>query len=269
MINREGEFNISSNKTHLVGIVNITDDSYYDGGRYNTVEKALKRCEELEKLGVDIIELGAQSFFPGRKEKTVEEQWQILKPVLKELTKHTKLLISIDTDEIELMKLCADEGAKIMNILQPNEFHFETIKALKNYPIGFVVMDYKNHNKPIIQALQEREKEIWNWCLDHDISTKRIIFDPGIGLPYGKNTEETLEMFQRIDELNEGPFPILLSYARKSFMQDLYSLNVEERLSPTVALSLYFYEKKVSFLRIHDVKDILIALDIWKKVKGI
>lgn len=251
-------------RTYLLGILNLTPDSFYDGGRYSCIEKAIERAEEMVSEGADLIDLGGESTRPGAKLVPVKEEIQRVIPVLKRLRKKIKKPISIDTYKSEVAEVALDSGANIINditALRADKKMAQVI-ARSGAPVILMHMQgwpqtmqkkpvYKSVVGEIISFLKERIKK----AVESGINFDKIIVDPGIG--FGKTVEHNLEIFKRLKEFKILGRPILVGPSRKSVIGKILNLPLEERLEGTAALVAYSILNGAQIIRVHDVKEMI------------
>ena len=249
-------------KTCLMGILNLTPDSFYDGGKYNVLDSAIQRAEEMVAEGADIIDVGGESSRPGAHPVSIKEELQRVIPVVKGLRKRIKKPISVDTYKSEVARLALDSGANIVNDITALRGDKKMAKVLsrKDAPVILMHMQgrpqtmqkkpvYRSVVSEIIGFLRNRIKR----ALEDGISFTKILIDPGIG--FGKTVEHNLEIFRRLREFKVLGRPILISPSRKSVIGEILNLPLEERLEGTAALVACSILNGVQIIRVHDVKE--------------
>ncbi len=255
----------------VMGILNTTPDSFFDGGRYNNVELAIKRAEEMIEEGADILDIGGESTRPGSKRVDAKEELKRVLPVLKEIKKRFKIPVSIDTYKSEVAKECLKEGADIINDISFGKMDEKMFEIVAEYNCPYIGMhikgtpenmqknpEYKDCVFEIRQFLKERS-EI---AVKNGIKKENIIVDPGIG--FGKKDEHNLEILRNIEAFSSLGFPVLIGASRKSMFGRLLGLDVEDRLSPSIAVAVYTALQNVFILRVHDVFETKKAVEITK-----
>ncbi|RKY31815.1 MAG: dihydropteroate synthase [Candidatus Omnitrophota bacterium] len=256
-------------KPVIMGILNVTPDSFYDGGRYFEVEEAVKRGKEMEKEGADIIDVGGESSRPGSHPVSEKEEMERVLPVIKELSKEVKIPISIDTYKSKVAEEALKEGARIVNDISALRFDRKMVDVIRDYKAGVVLMHMKGRPSDmqknpyyedtvgeIYSFLEERIK----FCEENGIEKEQIVIDPGIG--FGKRLIDNLLILKNIHHFLSLGRPILIGTSRKSFIGFLLNLPVEERLEGTISSVIISYLKGVSLFRVHDVKEIKRALSV-------
>lgn len=260
-------------KTLLMGILNITPDSFSDGGKYFHVEMALKQAEQLVQDGADILDMGAESTRPGHRSISAEEEWARLEPVLRELVSSCQVPISIDTQKAAVAEKALSLGVHMINDIWGFQKDPEMVKVVGESQATAVLMhnqdgtEYRNLMGEVIEFL-ERSIEI---ALAGGMNENQIILDPGIG--FGKTPEQNMEVLSRLEELKCLGYPVLLGVSRKSVIGRTLNLPVHERLEPTIALGILGVAAGVDVLRVHDVlehrKAVLMADQIIRRKRGI
>lgn len=258
-----GDYQLDIDKrTFIMGILNVTKDSFSDGGLYDKTEKAVIRALEMKEEGADIIDIGGESTRPGATPCTVKEELKRVLPVVKRLIKEKiDLPISIDTYKSEVAKACLEEGAHIINDISGLRFDEKMGEVVASYKAAVVLMhiqgtpqtmqenpQYKCVVSEIIAYLRERINEAISFGIDKE----KIIIDPGIG--FGKTVEHNLEILNKLREFKSLGRPILIGTSRKSFIGKILDLPVEERLEGTAATVAISILNGANIIRVHDVK---------------
>ena len=264
---------ILPNKSPLImGIVNITSDSFYDGGKYNSTSSALKHAYKLLQDGADIIDLGAESTKPGSKPVNTEIEKKKLLPVIRDLIKNG-VFISCDTRNASTMEAVIDEGVQLINDVSGLNYDKGTLNVLKNSNCSYVLMHtqgipsnmqlnpkYKNAPFDIYRFFKDKIMTLQN----SGVNLSRIIIDPGIG--FGKKDAHNFDILKYLPIFLDLGVPILIGLSRKSFIgRYLGNINAD-RLSYTLMLGLDSYLKGVRILRVHDVKETLKYLELYDKI---
>lgn len=245
-------------RTLIMGILNVTPDSFSDGGRYNDPQKALDHALEMEIEGADIIDVGAESTRPGHTPVSAEEEKRRLFPVLELLLAKVKVPISIDTYKAEVAKEALEMGAHLVNDVWGFRKDSLMPQVVAIYPdVPVIVMHNKDNTNyqdlmgEIASFLLESKK----MAMEAGIGEERIIFDPGIG--FGKNLEQNLEIMCRLKELKELGQPLLLGTSNKSMIGKILDLPVEERTEGTAATLAIGIANGADIIRVHKVKEML------------
>jgi len=260
---------VLSNKTHIMGILNVTPDSFSDGGKFFKPEIAVKHALDMVKDGADIIDIGGESTRPYSLPITPEEEIRRILPVLKKLVKKVKVPISVDTYKYEVAKVALEEGASIINDISGLHFDKRIAELVSKYKAGIIIMHIKGTPKDmqenpvykdVIKEVKSYIKEGIKIAISAGISRNSIMIDPGIG--FGKTLEHNLIIFKRLNELKKLGFPILIGPSRKSFIGKILNLPVNERLEGTLAAVAVSILNGASVVRVHDVKEVYRATKI-------
>ena len=242
-------------RTLIMGILNLTPDSFSDGGKHNTLESAILQAERLISDGADILDIGAESTRPGHMEVSAEEEWKRLEPVLKTLKERVNVPISIDTYKAEVAAKALEAGAEIINDIWGLQKDPDMARVVGEYSAPVVVMHNQSgtvYHQLLGDILGFLRKSI-ELAEAHGLSGDQIIIDPGIG--FGKNTEQNLEVMSRLAEFKSLGRPVLLGTSRKTMIGQTLDLPVEERLEGTLATSVLGVAAGADIIRVHDVKE--------------
>lgn len=253
------EYDLTS-RSFIMGILNVTPDSFSDGGKFIepsiAVERALKMIDE----GADFIDVGGESTRPGSESISEVEELQRVIPVVEELIKKTTIPISIDTTKSSVAERAIQCGAVIVNDISSFHFDHRMPEVVSRYNASVILMHTKDKPKTMQQYPEYNDliPEIKSY-LSKAIKTsiengiKQIIVDPGIG--FGKKLEHNIEIFKRLRELQELGYPILVGPSRKSFIGTILDLPVDERLEGTAAAVAVAILNGANIVRVHDVKE--------------
>ncbi|NLI90647.1 MAG: dihydropteroate synthase [Peptococcaceae bacterium] len=259
-------------KTLIMGILNVTPDSFSDGGKFALLENALTQAAKLIEEGADILDIGAESSRPGYIPVSAEEEWSRLEPVLKELIPACKIPISVDTQKAEIAEKALLLGAHIVNDIWGLQKDPKMIKVVAGTGASIIIMHNKENTRYeniMGEVLSFLEQSIES-ALQHGVEEDHIVIDPGIG--FGKTPEQNMEVISRLDELKVLGFPILLGVSRKSVIGKTLNLPVHERLEPTIALGALGVTSGADILRVHDVyenkKAVLMVDQIVRRKRG-
>ena len=224
-------------KTLIMGILNVTPDSFSDGGKWNTIDAALKHMEQMVDDGADVIDIGAESSRPGFKKMSAEDEWERLCPFLSHLVKECPVPISIDTFKSKTAELAVKEGVNILNDIWGLQYEAEPgemAQVAAKYDLPVIVMhnqDSKIYDGDMIASMKDFFRKSVQIAKEKNLNENNIILDPGIG--FGKDVEGNLEALRRQEELLEidgKKYPLLLGPSRKSFIGATMNLPVEERM---------------------------------------
>lgn len=242
-------------KTYIMGILNVTPDSFSDGGKYTTVEAAVKKAREMVEEGADIIDIGGESTRPGFKAVEAEEELKRVLPVLELLVKELGVPISVDTSKAVVAEKALQVGTHIINDIWGLQGDPLMAEIAAKYNAGVIVM----HNKvdkvydDLLGEIKQFLKKSIDIALKSGIGRNSIIIDPGIG--FGKTFQHNLEVMKRLGELKDLGFPVLLGASRKSFIGQILNLPVNERVEGTAAATALGIAGGVDIVRVHDVKE--------------
>ena len=262
-------FNI---KTPMVmGICNVTTDSFSDGGKNFVKKDALKNIHNMIKNGANIIDIGAESARPGSNPLSYNEEIKRLKPILKGLPRD-KFLISVDSYKIETQEFALKEGVHIINDIFGGSI--DLFHLTKKYKSGLVLMHTPappkimqskiNEYKDVIEDIKKIFKNTIKQIEKSRIYPSKVWFDPGIG--FGKNLQQNIDIMRNINKFKINKYGLLLGASRKSWIDALDKSDVNQRLGGSLASVLYCYKKGVDIFRVHDVKETSQALNIYKKL---
>lgn len=261
------EFDVA-NHTYVMGILNVTPDSFSDGGKYNHLDEALFRVEQMVQEGADIIDVGGESTRPGYVMIPDEEEIERTVPVIEAIKSRFDIPVSIDTYKSEVAKANVKAGADLVNDIWglKHDEKMAPFIAKEKIPCCLMhnrkVADYKN----FIAEMKEDLKETIKIAKDAGIKKKRIILDPGVG--FGKTYDNNLEAIRYLNELCEMGFPVLLATSRKSVIGLSLDLPVEERVEGTLVTTVMGVMNGAAFVRVHDIKENKRAIMMTEAVLG-
>ena len=269
MIIGNREFDLVNN-TYIMGILNVTPDSFSDGGSHESVDEALRHTERMIEEGADIIDIGGESTRPGAGPVTETEELSRVLPVLKAIKARFDIPLSVDTYRAGTAGAALDEGADLINDiwgLRYDKGEMASVVAQSNKP--YILMhNARNDETPdFINNIRLSLAESLRIAEAAGIDKDKIILDPGIG--FNKTFEENLEILKRLDELNAMGYPMLLGCSRKSVIGNALELPVDERLEGTLVTTILAAQAGYSFVRVHDVmenKRALMMLDAIQTV---
>lgn len=242
-------------KTWVMGILNVTPDSFSDGGKYNTIEKAVARAKEMIEDGADIIDVGGESTRPGYTMISDEEEIARVVPVIKALAAETNALISIDTYKAAVAEAAVAAGAHIINDIWGAKYEPDIAKVAAKWNVPIILMHNRNEASYIDfwNEVKQDIAESVQIALDAGVRKEQIWLDPGIG--FGKTTAHNIEMMQRLKEFVEIGYPVLLGTSRKSLVGKVLNLPVSERLEGSLATVCFGVDRGCQIVRVHDVKE--------------
>ena len=260
---RDGKELTIGGRTLVMGILNVTPDSFSDGGKWNTRDRALRHMEEMVRDGADIIDVGAESSRPGFVPMGAREEIERLMPFLESVLAECPVPVSVDTFKAETARAALYAGAHLLNDiwgLQYAEEPGEMARAAAEADVPVVVMHNQNgtaYSEDIIASMREFFARSLVLADEAGLARENIILDPGIG--FGKTVEQNMHVLRRMDELisfDGTEYPILLGASRKSFISAALDLPVEERMEATGAACVLGITLGASIVRVHDVKPI-------------
>ena len=257
---------------NIMGVLNLTPDSFSDGGKFNKKTTGLKHAFNLFEFGADIIDVGGESTRPGSKSISKKEEWIRIEKIIRKISK--KIPLSLDTRKAEIMKKGTKIGIKLINDVSGLSYDSKTIDVLEKNKSPFVIQHsqgtpenmqdnpkYKNELLDIYDFFEEKIKFLRSKGIKHN----NIIVDPGIG--FGKNLKHNMNLIRSVSIFHSLGFPILLGLSRKKFIKDLSGKNdTKERLGGTIASSLYSMMQGVQILRIHDVNELTQSIKVFKQL---
>jgi len=260
-------------KVAVMGILNLTPDSFYDGGRYITEKEVMRRVEQMIREGADIIDIGGESTRPGARKISWEEEVKRTIPYIKKITRLFKVPISIDTYKAKVAKEAIESGAEMVNDISGLRFDPDMAGVVSSNKVFLVIMhikgtprnmqdnpQYENLMAEIISYLKESLKI----AESAGINLKKVIVDPGIG--FGKTVEHNLFILKNLKELRVLGRPILIGVSRKSFIGKVLNLPLEERLPGSLAATCIGLVGGARVVRCHDVKETRQVVDLAEAI---
>ena len=265
--------NLRFNKNpNIMGVLNLTPDSFSDGGKFNKKNKGYNHAINLFKLGANIIDIGGESTRPGSKQIHHQQEWNRIKSSLIKLSK--KINLSLDTRKSEIMEKGIKKGVKLINDISGLNYDQKTIKVLKKYNTPFVIhhiqgtptnMQKNPKYKNVLLDIYDFFEEKINYLRKYGIKHNHIVIDPGIG--FGKNLKHNMKLISNISIFHSLGFPILIGLSRKKFIKDISGKNdSNQRLGGTVGSSIFAMTQGVQILRIHDVNEVVQGIKVFKEL---
>ena len=257
---------------NIMGVLNLTPDSFSDGGKFNSEKRGINHALEMFKSGANIIDIGGESTRPRSSAVSKKLEWSRIGKIIKSISK--KIPISLDTRKSELMERGINYGIKMINDVSGLTYDARTIDILKKYKIPFVIQhslgtpknmqnkpSYKNELLDIYDFFEDKIKFLRSIGIKHN----NIIIDPGIG--FGKNLKHNMNLISNISIFHTLGFPVLVGNSRKSFIKKISGKNdTKKRIGGSVASSLYLMMQGVQIIRIHDVNEIIQGLKVFKEL---
>lgn len=253
-------------RTYLMGILNVTPDSFSDGGKHNKLQEAVAHAEKLVAEGADIIDIGGESTRPNYTKISDEEEIARVVPVIEAIRKKLTVPISIDTYKSKVAEAACEAGADLINDIWGLKYDSHMAKVVRDRNVSLCIMHnrdtkeyqdfYQDFRKDLRESLEIAHKA--------GIAKDKIILDPGIG--FAKTYEMNLNLIKHLEELHEFGYPILLGASRKSVVGLTLDVPVEERLEGTIATTVMAVMKGCHFIRVHDVKENLRAIRMTEAI---
>lgn len=247
-----------SKETIVMGILNVTPDSFSDGGQYNSVEQAVARTREMVEQGAKIVDIGGESTRPGYTPISDEEEIERVVPVIRAIREaKIPVFLSIDTYKSVVAKAALDAGVDILNDIWGVRRDPGIAQLAAEYGAPLILMHNResaNYQDFWSDAKADLEESL-KIAKDHGVHDEQIWLDPGIG--FGKNTTQNIFMMQYLPELVAMGYPVLLATSRKSLIGNVLKLPVEERIEGTAATVSFGIDKGVHMVRVHDVKELV------------
>jgi len=271
-INCKGKL-IDLSKPHIMGILNITNDSFYDGGKNNEKEEALRQTEKMINEGATFIDIGGVSTRPGSEAVSEEIELERVIPIVELLVNEfPEILISVDTYRSKVAQLSVEAGAAIINDISAGLFDDQLFKTVAKLKVPYILMHikglpkdmqlnpkYENITLEVNQFFSEKINEL------RTLGVNDIILDPGFG--FGKNVTHNYTLMKEMDLLGFGEFPLLVGISRKSMIRSILENTPEQALNGTTILNFYSLQKGAKILRVHDVKEAMEAIKLWEVLK--
>tara|TARA_B110000495_G_scaffold51555_1_gene43196 strand:+ start:95 stop:916 length:822 start_codon:yes stop_codon:yes gene_type:complete len=271
--------NRKQNKTYfstskVMGILNLTSNSFYDGGKYNDTEKILSQTKKMIDEGANIIDIGAQSSRPGSDEISEEEELSKIIPALTEIRKYfPHVLISIDTYRAKVAEESINNGVNIINDISSGDLDKNMFSVIAKYKVPYIIMHmlgtpnnmqenptYNNVVEDIINYFHRKIKTL------HSLGIDDLIIDPGFG--FGKTLEHNYEILNNLEKFKCLKYPILAGFSRKSMVYKLLDINAKQALNGTSVINTIALNKGVKVLRVHDIKEAVECIKIVNFAKN-
>ena len=259
---------LQSDKALVMGILNVTPDSFSDGGQFDRVDLAVDHAMAMQQQGADIIDIGGESTRPGAEAVTTEAELERVIPVIRSIREQSTIPVSIDTSKPEVMRAAAEAGADMVNDVNAlqAEGAVETCAAL-NVPVCLMHMqgkprtmqqnpEYEDVVREVKEFLQQRTEA----CLQAGIRRQQIVIDPGFG--FGKTLEHNISLFNQLDAICELDLPVLVGISRKSMLGAIVDKPVEQRLAASIAAAVLAWSRGARIFRVHDVAETVDALKV-------
>jgi len=239
-----------------MGILNVTPDSFSDGGNFFNVDKAIEHAKEMVSLGADIIDIGGESTRPGAKNISWEEELERILPVVKRLVKEIDKPISVDTYKARVANVVLEAGVHMINDVWGLQIDPDMASVLAKHHVPIILMHNKvdtDYQFDMIDEIKMFFKKSIEIACKAGIKTNNIILDPGIG--FGKTLEQNIIVLRRLGELNDLGYPLLLGTSRKSTIGKILDLPSNERIEGTLATTTMGIIQGIDIVRVHDIKE--------------
>ena len=249
-----------SEKTYVMGILNVTPDSFSDGGSYTSIDKAMEQTEKMIQQGADIIDVGGESTRPGHVQIGDEEEIKRVVPVIREIKKKFDIPVSIDTYKSAVAKAALEAGADLLNDIWGFRYDEKMAELAAEYDVPVCLM-HNRDNLDYDDFMEDVKKDL-QISLDiaekYGVKKENIMLDPGVG--FGKTYEQNLMVMNHLEEIVDMGYPVLLGTSRKSVIGLTLDLPVDEREEGTLSTSVLGAIKGCQFVRVHDVEKNVRAL---------
>ena len=273
MNNKQKKIDLSTR--NVMGILNLSNDSFYDGGQYNNIEKILIQTKKMIDEGAHIIDVGAQSSRPGSDEISEREELSKIITTITEIKKHfPNILISIDTYRAKVAEQSINNGADIINDISAGDLDKNMFAVIAKYKVPYIIMHmlgipknmqenptYNNIVEDLINYFQKQIKIL------NDLNIDNLIIDPGFG--FGKTLDHNYEILNNLEKFKELGYPLLIGASRKSMIYNILLKNPSQSLNGTTIINTISLQKGVNILRVHDVKEAAECIKIINFAKKI
>ncbi|MGN0576866.1 MAG: dihydropteroate synthase [Ruminococcus sp.] len=248
------EFDVKNN-CYIMGILNVTPDSFSDGGKWNNLERAKQHTADMINEGASIIDIGGESTRPGHVQISVQEEIERVVPAIEMVKKNFDIPVSIDSYKSEVVEAALKAGADMVNDIWGLKYDRRIAELIVRYNVPCCLMhnrekaEYENFQKDMIQDIRDS----LTIAMEAGIPDNKIILDPGIG--FGKTYEQNLIAINNLEWLTELGYPVLLATSRKSVIGLTLDLPADQRVEGTIVTTVIGVQKKAAFVRVHDVKE--------------
>ena len=258
---------ILGERTVIMGILNVTPDSFSDGGNFSDKAAGIAHAKRMIDEGADIIDVGGESTRPGSMRVLEEEEIARVIPIIKALATHHNTLISIDSYKSRIVEKALESGAHIINDVWGFQKDRDMAKVAAQFQVPSILMHNQegtDYSIDIIDAMKRFFDDSIEWALKSGLKQELIILDPGIG--FGKTPQQNIHVMKRLDEIKAFGFPVLLGTSRKSMIGKILDLPSDQRLEGTLATNVYGILSGVEIIRVHDVKEHLRAAQVMDSI---
>ena len=263
--NREFDF---SRHTYIMGILNVTPDSFSDGGKWNDMDRALRHVEEMIREGADVIDVGGESTRPGHQKISDEEETQRVAPVIEALKKRFDVPVSVDTYKSSVAAAAIEVGVDLLNDIWGFRYDSKMAALAAASQVACCLMHNKDEAvyRDFMKDMMEETLECARIALQAGVAKDRILLDPGIG--FGKTYEMNLEALRRLDEFCSLGYPVLLGTSRKSVIGLTLDLPADQRLEGTLVTTVLAVQTGCAFVRVHDIRENRRAIQMMEAIQG-
>lgn len=250
----------SGERTYVMGILNVTPDSFSDGGKYNDLTLALKQAERMVREGADILDVGGESTRPGHVQIGDEEEIRRVVPVIRELKKQFDVPVSVDTYKSAVAQAALDAGADLLNDIWGFRYDERCAELAAKYDVAVCLMHNRDNTdyKDFVSEVMEDLRISLSIAEKYGVKKEKIMLDPGVG--FGKTLEQNLLIMNHLEDIVAMGYPVLLGTSRKSMIGLTLELPVGEREEGTIATSVIGAMKGCGYVRVHDVEKNVRAL---------
>lgn len=264
---RIGKKEFVAHHTYVMGILNVTPDSFSDGGKYNDMEQAIRHAEEMLKQGADILDVGGESTRPGHVQISEEEEIARTAAVIEKLKAEFDVPISIDTYKAVVAEAALQAGADMVNDIWGLKYDSRMAQVIAEKKAACCLMHNRTEAvyEDFMAEVKQDLKESLRLAKEAGIEADKIMLDPGVG--FGKTYEQNLEVIDKLEQLNELGCPVLLGTSRKSVIGLTLNLPVDQRLEGTLVTTVYAVMKGCSFVRVHDIQENVRAIKMAEAIR--
>lgn len=255
-------------RTYVMGILNVTPDSFSDGGNFVGMDQAIRQAEKMILEGADLIDVGGESTRPGHTPITQEEEIKRVVPVIRELKKRFDIPVSVDTYKSSVAESAIDAGADLINDIWGFRADEEMAKVAARYEVPVCLMHnrHKSGYQDIMAEMVDDLRQSISVAEKYGVPKDKIILDPGIG--FGKTYEDNLYVLNHLERIVDMGYPVLLAASRKSVIGMTLDLPVTQREEGTIATSVLGAIKGCEYVRVHDVQKNVRALRMTDRILG-
>ena len=255
-----------------MGILNVTPDSFSDGGQFNQLENAVKHALQMQKQGAEVIDIGGESTRPGAKRVSLDEELRRVIPVIEKIREFSDVVISVDTSKPEVMQAAIKAGAGMVNDVNALQAK-GALEICANYQVPVCLMHKQGHpqtmqeNPQYVDIVDEIRQYLMaraSSCVKAGIDSENILIDPGFG--FGKTLENNLSLLKEMQQFCTLGYPVLVGLSRKSMFGMLLDRDVEQRLVASTSAAMIAYQKGARFFRVHDVAETCDALKLCEAI---